>query len=134
MKTKLKTALIATIIAITTAGIDKNNTELKKTEKMITVKVTYGVKKEFASKNKENIALFIKDLKAMNSKEFTYNVYTLEDQTTFIHISSYANKEIQEQVLNTPSFKEFQRQRDESGLTKAHNLKVLNFVATSQNE
>lgn len=95
---------------------------------MITVKVTYGVKKAFAAKNKKNIATFIADFKAMNSSDFRYDVYTLDDETTFVHISSYANKQIQEQVLSTPSFVEFQRQRDASGLVKAHHLEMLHSV------
>jgi two-component SAPR family response regulator len=98
---------------------------------MITVKVTYGVKKEFVAKNKENIGVFMNAFKAMNSIDFTYNVYTLDDETTFVHISSYANEHIQKQVMATPEFVEFQRQRDESGLIRAHNLEVLHSVATS---
>ncbi|HMI04956.1 MAG TPA: hypothetical protein VK541_20885 [Pedobacter sp.] len=100
---------------------------------MTTVKVTYGVKKEFAARNKENIAAFIADFQAMNSKDFKYDVYTLDDETTFVHISSYANKKIQEQVLSTPLFVEFQRQRDASGLLKAHNIEELHSVASSHN-
>jgi hypothetical protein len=100
---------------------------------MTTVKVTYGVKKEFASKNKENIADFIADFQAIQTEDFKYDVYTLDDETTFVHISSYANKQIQEQVLSTPSFVEFQRQRDASGLTKAHQIEELQHVASSSN-
>lgn len=100
-------------------------------KKMITVKVTYGVKKEFAAKNKENIGVFIADFKALDSEDFKYDVYLLDDETTFVHISSYANKHIQEQVLGTPSFVEFQRQRDASGLTIAHHIEVLHGLASS---
>jgi hypothetical protein len=106
---------------------------LIKTKKMTTVKVTYGVKKEFAAKNKENIAAFIADFQAMNTKDFKYDVYTVDDEMTFVHISSYANKQIQEQVLSTPSFVEFQRQRDASGLIKAHQIEELHNVASSHN-
>lgn len=100
---------------------------------MITVKVTYGVKKEFATKNKENIGVFIADLQAMNSKDFKYDVYILDDETTFVHISSYANKQIQEQVLSTPAFIQFQQQRDASGLMVAHQIEVLHSFASSHN-
>jgi quinol monooxygenase YgiN len=98
---------------------------------MITVKVSYGVKDAFVAKNKENIATFTKDFKAMGSEDFKYNVYTLDDNTTFVHISSYANEQVQKKVLSTPSFVEFQRQRDESGLVKAHHIVTLNHVASS---
>lgn len=101
---------------------------------MITVKVTYGIKKDFVSKNKENISLFMDDFKAMNTDDFQYDVYMLEDAETFVHISSYANAEIQQMILNTPSFKEFQKQRDESGLTKPHNLEVLSIIASSHKD
>ena len=107
-----------------------NQQQSKNDEKMITVRVTYGVKKEFAAKNMENIALFMKDFKAMDTHDFWYNVYTLEDGS-FVHISSYANEEIQQKVLNTPSFKEFQRQRDESGLTTPHHFELLHSVAAT---
>ncbi|TCD28761.1 hypothetical protein EZ456_05100 [Pedobacter psychrodurus] len=98
---------------------------------MITVKVTYGVKKEFVSKNKENITIFMADFKAMNSRDFKYNVYTLDDETAFVHISEYANEQVQKKVLSTPSFVEFQRQRDASGLIKAHHIEVLHSFAAS---
>lgn len=101
---------------------------------MITVKVTYGVKKEFAVKNKENITIFMTDFKAMKSRDFQYNVYILEDGTTFVHISSYANSKIQEQILTTPSFVEFQQQRDASGLVSAHEIEILNHFAASHDE
>jgi hypothetical protein len=39
---------------------------------MITVKVTYGVEKEFASKNRENIDLFMSDFKAMNATDLLW--------------------------------------------------------------
>lgn len=98
---------------------------------MITVKVSYGVKDTFVAKNKENIAAFMKDFKAMGSGDFKYDVYTLADNATFVHISSYADEQIQEKVLTTPSFIEFQRQRDESGLVKAHHIVTLYHVASS---
>lgn len=101
---------------------------------MITVKVTYGVKEAFVSKNKENIATFMKDFKAINNEGFKYNVYLLDDGTTFVHLSSYADQHIQKKVLSTPSFVEFQRQRDESGLTKAHHIETLNDVASSHED
>lgn len=101
---------------------------------MITVKVTYGVKKEFLSENKENIALFMADFKALNNDGFQYDVYMLEDGETFVHISSYGDAEIQQMILNVPSFKQFQKQRDESGLTKPHTLEVLNLIASSHKE
>lgn len=100
---------------------------------MITVKVTYGVKKEFAAKNKENIGVFMADFQAMDSEDFKYDVYILDDETTFVHISCYANKQIQEQVLSTPSFIQFQQQRDDSGLMVAHHIEVLHGFASSHN-
>lgn len=101
---------------------------------MITVKVTYGVKKEFAAKNKVNIGVFIADFRAMDSKDFEYDVYILDDETTFVHISRYANKQIQEQVLGTPSFLLFQQQRDASGLLVAHHIEELHHFGSSNSD
>ena len=98
---------------------------------MITVKVTYGVKEEFKAQNKANIELFMKDFEAFKSSDFSYDVYTLDDTTTFIHISRYTSADIQQQVLNTPSFMEFQRQRDESGLIKPHTVQMLHAIAST---
>ena len=92
---------------------------------MITVKVTYGVREDFTEKNKENIALFMKDFQLMKGDDFQYDVYTLKNGFTFVHISSYANSEIQQIVLNTPSFIAFQKERDESGLTEPHTVEIL---------
>ena len=98
---------------------------------MITVKVTYTVKPEFVEANKENISRFLIDFKKLNPSEFRYNVYLQEDGITFLHFSTYKNEEIQKQILNIPSFKSFQEERDKSGLDNTHKVEILSLVGSS---
>lgn len=99
---------------------------------MITVKVTYGVKKEFVPTNLKNIALFLSDFQKMDPEAFRYNVYFDEAKQVFVHLSHFRDEKIQHEILNVPSFKEFQRQRDESGLAIPHQLEVLQPVGFSK--
>lgn len=92
---------------------------------MINVIVTYTVRPEFVSENKANIQKFLDDFKNLNQETFEYKVYVKEDGVTFLHYSNYINEEVQHEVLNVPSFKEFQRLRDESGLNGSHKVEIL---------
>jgi hypothetical protein len=98
---------------------------------MITVKVSYTVKPEFVSKNKENISVFLNDFKKMDPSDFKYSVYLKDDNITFVHLSTYKNEIIQNEVLQVASFKEFQKQRDESGLNNSHKVEVLHLFDSS---
>lgn len=95
---------------------------------MINVIVTYTVKPEFVSENKTNIQKFLDDFKKLDPATFDYKVYLKEDGVTFLHSSSYINEEVQHEVLNVPSFKEFQRLRDESGLNGSHTVEILQSI------
>lgn len=64
----------------------------------------------------------------MDQSKFDYKVYLKEDGITFLHYSNYENKDIQYEVLNVPSFKEFQRLRDESGLNGSHRVNFLQSI------
>lgn len=96
---------------------------------MITVKVTYTVKSAFKNENLANVNTFMQDFKTIGT-DFQYNVYTTGN--TFIHLSQYKNEEIQATVLNTPSFKAFQQQRDDSGLEIPPQIKVLELAASTK--
>jgi hypothetical protein len=98
---------------------------------MINIKVTYTVKPEFVAKNKENINRFLRDFKKMNPSDFRYDVYLCEDGVTFLHLSMYKDKKIQDEVLNIKSFKAFQQERDASGLNNSHKIETLDFVGSS---
>ena len=98
---------------------------------MISVIVSYTVNPEFVEQNKQHIQQFLKDLKALDTSGFEYNVYTKEDDLTFVHHSIYKDEKIQTEVLNVPSFKEFQRLRDESGLHDSHKVEVLTLVGST---
>ena len=91
---------------------------------MINVIVTYQVKPEFVEQNKINIQKFLTDFKNIDSKDFQYSIYTRDDKVTFVHYSTYRNENVQTEILNVPSFKEFQRLRDESGLNGTHTVEV----------
>lgn len=98
---------------------------------MISVIVSYKVKPEFVEQNKQHIQQFLKDFKTLDTSGFEYNVYTKDDNLTFVHHSIYKDEKIQTEVLNVPSFKEFQRLRDESGLNGTHKVEVLNVVGST---
>ncbi|WP_312390582.1 hypothetical protein [Chryseobacterium sp.] len=95
---------------------------------MINVIVTYTVKPEFVSENKANIQKFLNDFKNLDPETFEYKVYVKEDGVTFVHYSNYNNEEVQHEVLNVPSFKEFQKLRDESGLNDSHKVEILQSI------
>ncbi|ASW76138.1 hypothetical protein IQ37_06040 [Chryseobacterium piperi] len=95
---------------------------------MINVIVTYTVKPEFVQENKANIRIFLDDFKKLDQSTFEYKIYLKEDGITFLHYSNYINEEVQHEVLNTPSFKEFQRLRDESGLNNSHKVEFLQTI------
>ncbi|WP_343610220.1 hypothetical protein [Chryseobacterium oranimense] len=92
---------------------------------MINVIVTYTVNPDYVSENKTHIQKFLDDFKNLDQETFEYKVYVKEDGVTFLHYSNYINEEVQQKVLNTPSFKEFQRLRDESGLNGTHKVEIL---------
>ncbi|AXY77962.1 hypothetical protein D3H65_29960 [Paraflavitalea soli] len=97
---------------------------------MISVKVTYTVKPGFAATNKHNIQQFMKDFKTLGN-DFRYTVFEGADGKTFTHLSQYKNEMIQKKLLETPSFKSFQQQRDDSGLERQPQIEFLTTVGSS---
>ena len=95
---------------------------------MINVLVSYTVKPEYVEENKTNIKKFLEDFKQLDQSKFEYKVYLKEDGITFLHYSNYKNEGVQHEVLNVPSFKEFQRLRDESGLNGSHQVNFLQSI------
>ncbi len=95
---------------------------------MINVIVSYTVKPEFVPANKANIQKFLEDFKNLDQSAFEYKVFLKEDGVTFLHYSNYINEEVQHEVLNIPSFKEFQKLRDESGLNGSHKVEFLQSI------
>jgi hypothetical protein len=98
---------------------------------MISVQVTYKVKADFVEENKSNINVFLADFKGMLTSKFLYHVYLKEDGLTFVHVSMYENEDIQELVLNTPSFIAFQQKRDAQGLAEAPVIEHLQHLGSS---
>jgi hypothetical protein len=95
---------------------------------MINVMVTYTVNPEFVSENKANIQKFLDDFKKLDHTTFKYNVFLKEDGVTFLHYAGYNNEDIQREVLNIPSFKKFQKLRDENGLNGSHKVEILQSI------
>jgi len=98
---------------------------------MISVKVTYTVKPNFVAQNKANIKIFLDDFKKLNPSDFKYEVFLCDDGITFLHLCSYKNEDIQNYILNVPSFKNFQKERDESGLNNSHKFEMLEHIGSS---
>ncbi|MES2411577.1 MAG: hypothetical protein V4535_09060 [Bacteroidota bacterium] len=99
---------------------------------MINVIVSYQVKPEFVVENKQNIQKFLNDFENLDSTKFIYTVYLKDDGVTFTHASNYADEKIQQLVLNIPSFLEFQKKRDESGLNNSHKVELLQYIGSSK--
>ncbi|MGJ1197395.1 hypothetical protein ACR777_14640 [Sphingobacterium spiritivorum] len=98
---------------------------------MIIVKVTYTVHDKYVNANKERIQDFLADFKKLDNTQFSYAVFQKEDDKTFVHLSQYRNKDIQQQLLNTASFVHFQEQRDQN-LDSEPQIEFLNLVGNSK--
>ncbi|MNL70783.1 hypothetical protein D3C87_1958350 [compost metagenome] len=73
----------------------------------------------------------MQDFATLDSSQFEYKIFTKQDGLTFVHHSLYKNETIQKQLLNIPSFLEFQKQRDEIGLDGKAQIEILNLLASS---
>jgi quinol monooxygenase YgiN len=76
-------------------------------------KVSYTVQAAFVQKNQENIRAFFKDLQEINDPDLRYHVYRGSDGKTFYHFSEYNSDAAQKRLLELPSFRSFQQQRDQ---------------------
>ena len=98
---------------------------------MLVVSVTYTVHKDFIQTNMENISKFLEDFKLLDHTQFLYTIFQSEDGRTFVHNSQYANKEIQQYLLNIPSFLNFQKLRDKNLFSKP-TITFLQYVGASK--
>lgn len=98
--------------------------------KMIVVKVRYKVKDAYVDTNKELIQKFLTDFEKLDNTQFLYTIFQGEDNS-FTHLSQYKNKEIQQVLLNTPSFLHFQEQRDKY-LVSEPEIELLNLIGSSK--
>lgn len=97
---------------------------------MISVIVTYQVKPDFVAQNKANIQAFLADFEKLDASKFKYTVLLKEDGVSFVHYSHYSDEEMQNELLNVPSFKAFQQIRDASGLNDSHRVEVLQLLGS----
>lgn len=66
---------------------------------MIAVQVTYTVNDAYVNTNKEMIEAFLTDFRKSDGSQFLYSVLQTEDRKTFIHISQYKDRSIQDLSL-----------------------------------
>lgn len=97
---------------------------------MINVIVSYQVKPEFVVQNKLNIEKFLIEFNELDRSRFNYSVFLDSDGLTFMHVSNYSDENVQKEVLNVPSFLEFQKQRDESDLSNSHKVQILEYIGS----
>lgn len=97
---------------------------------MIVVKVTYAVNEAYISTNKEMIAKFLRDFEKLDNMKFRYTILQPEDPKTFIHLSQYKDKAIQEELLATVSFQKFQEERDKNLVSKPE-IEFLNYIGSA---
>ena len=97
---------------------------------MIVVKVRYTVDPDFEDYNLRNIQAFLKDFESLDASAFLYQVLRGKDRS-FVHLSQYRDKSIQDQVLNMPSFIAFQAEREENLLGEPE-IEWLDFTASSK--
>jgi len=135
MLTSISTLLFSVVLGISISyaqNSKQNNLSTpKNSEKMIVVKVTYTVNDAYVNTNKEMIQAFLTEFKKLDGAQFLYSILQTENSNTFIHISQYKNKEIQQILLNTPSFLRFQEQRDKN-LASEPKIEFLNYVGASK--
>lgn len=98
---------------------------------MIAVKVTYTINEGHVSANKQLIKAFQRDFKNLDNSRFLYTIFQKNDGCTFVHLSQYQDKSIQEELLQVPSFLQFQQERDKN-LTGEPKIEVLNYVGASR--
>jgi len=99
-------------------------------KEMIVVKVTYSVHDDYVHMNKKMIESFLKDFRKLDGTQFLYTILQGGESNTFVHISQYKNKEIQDQLLRIPSFVLFQEQRDKN-LAVEPKIEFMNFIGSS---
>ena len=100
---------------------------------MIVVKVEYTVLPEFVVENRINIAAFLEEFKSLDNTKFRYTVLASTDGMTFTHLSMYKNEQIQQQLLQLPSFLFFQSQRDSIGLLSEPQVEQLELIGGTSN-
>lgn len=99
---------------------------------MIVYKVIYTVTESFVQRNEENVKAFLADFRALDTNSFQYNVYQGKDKKTFVHFSHFRDADIQNTVLNVPSFVSFQEQRDASGLEQEPSIEEVFPLGSSK--
>lgn len=98
---------------------------------MITIKVEYTVKAEFAERNRQNIEKVMADLKSLNDSGIRYAAYTQNDERSFVHFAQYRDEAARDLVTSRDAFKHFQTELKASGPERAPVATNLNLVAAA---
>src|SRR5690606_41530168 len=100
-------------------------------KQMIHAIVSDHLNPKFIRQNIAKNAKFFKNLQDFDQSQFKYSVLLHADGQTFTHISHYEDVAMQEQILNDPSFLNFQKQRDDSGLEESPKVQVLEYIGSA---
>ncbi len=74
---------------------------------MDAVKVEYKVKKDFAEKNRENIAAVTHELASLGDTGVMYSVYVKDDGLTFVHFAIRRDAAAAQVIPGLVSFQKF---------------------------
>jgi len=96
------------------------------------VRVHYTTTAEFATKNKENIAGIVKELKELNHPGIKYTCWLLPDGKTFMHFDQLENEEAHQLLQSLQSFQKFAEDLWASGLEVEPQLELLTLVASTE--
>ena len=99
---------------------------------MKTVRVQYTTKTSFASRNQENIAAIVAELKALNHPGIKYGAWLLQDGKTFMHFDQFDNEQSHLTLQALTSFKKFADELSASGLEVEPKLELLALVASTE--
>jgi hypothetical protein len=69
--------------------------------------VSYQAKPDRADENQRLIEAVFRDLEARQPKGFTYNVFRLEDQVSFVHVVVEHDAEDADSLQDVPAFQAF---------------------------
>lgn len=76
------------------------------------------------------IKSFLNNFRKLDGTQFLYTILQGGESNTFVHISQYKNREIQDHLLKVPSFLHFQEQRDKN-LAVEPKIELMNFIGSS---
>jgi len=99
---------------------------------MKTVRVHYTTKASFVSKNQQNIAAVVAELKTLNHPGIKYGAWLLPDGKTFMHFDQFDSEQSHLILQELASFKKFADELWTSGLEVEPKLELLTLAASTE--